>query len=426
MTSASIFLLPCFVSLIWSLIAIFHRDKTTSHKLLAVLLLVTAVYFYGDAYFVTFDLTTSDYTVLVYMDMILQFITLALAPLLIIYMTSLQGKSMNLALTYILFAPAVIVGCVSSLIYANMGVENASLFFQALDEAGGSFPPAWDEPIYHMQVVVCNKVFNTILLIEVVATIFFLMVTMFRNNFKLGDLSSFLNRKHRVSAVNSMASLSLIFLVICAIRIIAGRHYLIDHHGFSFLLSFLLGALIFAMSWVGMWFDGRKFTSWDLTHPTNVEEGQNEEIAIPVEPEEEPIPVPSVASTLPSDVKTTSSEPQMVLGKKEANNLTEQFVQYMMGKEPYLNPELSINDVAIALHTNRTYVSTVVNQNFGISFRDYINVLRINRAMDLLKKYPDDKLEDIAGRCGFASAAQFVRKFREITGETPRVWQDQQ
>lgn len=426
MLATSIFLLPCFVCLVWCLIVFFHRDNVFQHKVLGVLLLVAAVYFYADAYYVTFDLTVTDYKVMVYMDIIAQFITLALPPMLVVYIKVLRNKPINTPITYLSFVPAVLIGCMSSLIYANISVDKAALFIQAFDEAGHTIPAAFDQNIYHVHQWVCNYAYNSLLLVEVILTIVFLLVTVIRNNISFKYLKAFFKGERRVNTLNLVCVLMMLLLIIAAVRIGSGREFLINNIVFSALLSLMMAAIIFTAAYMGTWFSDRSFDSWELKHPSEIPSDTEYATVVDAAMSEDPDYVPDLSEDDADieDIKSQAAAP--VMANSDAKSLTEQFVQYMIGKEPYLNPALSINDVAIALHTNRTYVSTVVNQNFGVSFRDYINVLRVNRAMDLLKKYPEDKLEDIASRSGFASAAQFVRKFREITGETPRAWQIQQ
>lgn len=69
----------------------------------------------------------------------------------------------------------------------------------------------------------------------------------------------------------------------------------------------------------------------------------------------------------------------------------------------------------------RKFISYV--NNLHTSFRAYINDLRINEEKRLLLEKPDDLLGAIAIECGFANDSQFVRKFKEDTGMTPREWQ---
>lgn len=94
-----------------------------------------------------------------------------------------------------------------------------------------------------------------------------------------------------------------------------------------------------------------------------------------------------------------------------------------MAKErPYLDSELTVQDVCEELHTNRTYISELMSENFKMSFRDYIGLLRISEAKRLLREGPSRTIEDIAADAGFSSSSQFVKKFKEITGTTPRAW----
>ena len=59
---------------------------------------------------------------------------------------------------------------------------------------------------------------------------------------------------------------------------------------------------------------------------------------------------------------------------------------------------------------------------YGVSFREYLNTLRIEHAKKLLMSEPNSSMVSISGRCGFYGANQFIRKFREMEGVTPTVW----
>lgn len=61
------------------------------------------------------------------------------------------------------------------------------------------------------------------------------------------------------------------------------------------------------------------------------------------------------------------------------------FERYMREKKPYLNPQLRINDLAADMHTNRTYLSTFINQEYGMNFNRFINIYRLNELDELLK-----------------------------------------
>lgn len=86
----------------------------------------------------------------------------------------------------------------------------------------------------------------------------------------------------------------------------------------------------------------------------------------------------------------------------------------------YLNPNLTVSDLAQALNTNRTYVSTYLSQKRGQTFYDYINELRITeKSIPLMEEHPEYKLEYVAAQSGFSSMATFRRAFARKTGEVP-------
>jgi AraC-like DNA-binding protein len=90
----------------------------------------------------------------------------------------------------------------------------------------------------------------------------------------------------------------------------------------------------------------------------------------------------------------------------------------------YLDPNLTITSVAKQLDTNRTYLSEVVNEKYGMPFRELVNQLRIDYAKKLLLDEPKMTVVAVARSSGFLGSNQFVRKFRELEGNTPAVWRN--
>lgn len=79
---------------------------------------------------------------------------------------------------------------------------------------------------------------------------------------------------------------------------------------------------------------------------------------------------------------------------------------------------LTMEKVSSLFYMNRSYCSTLFNEKVGISFSDYVNKDRIERAKELLKntEYPIFK---IAKRIGYDNTKYFFRIFKKITGYTP-------
>ncbi|MEM1193863.1 MAG: helix-turn-helix transcriptional regulator [Pseudomonadota bacterium] len=93
-------------------------------------------------------------------------------------------------------------------------------------------------------------------------------------------------------------------------------------------------------------------------------------------------------------------------------------------EEWFLEPRLSINDIARRQSTNETYISRMFNQGVGQSFNQTINDMRIRHAQTLIRQTPDQPLLEIAFAAGFNSKATFNRVFRARTGQTPSTWRD--
>lgn len=88
-------------------------------------------------------------------------------------------------------------------------------------------------------------------------------------------------------------------------------------------------------------------------------------------------------------------------------------------KHLYLNPALTLTDVAQELCTNRTYLSAYLNNDLETTFFDFVNNYRLEHASVLLKEYPQMTLEQVAEKSGFNSLSTFRRSFMKKFGCTP-------
>lgn len=80
------------------------------------------------------------------------------------------------------------------------------------------------------------------------------------------------------------------------------------------------------------------------------------------------------------------------------------------------NPRLS--DVAKIAHYNTSYFSSVFHRETGMTYSEYLNMLKITYAKELLLS-TELKISDVYYKCGFSSHSNFLRLFREQTGLTP-------
>ncbi len=106
-----------------------------------------------------------------------------------------------------------------------------------------------------------------------------------------------------------------------------------------------------------------------------------------------------------------------------ANGYSEQMVRRledcMERERPWLDPALTLNELALRIDTNRTYLSGYLNNVLGTTFYDYLNAARVGEACRLLLRTPVVNLEEVAEQCGFNSLSTFRRSFEKMKGCTP-------
>ena len=89
----------------------------------------------------------------------------------------------------------------------------------------------------------------------------------------------------------------------------------------------------------------------------------------------------------------------------------------------YLNSKVSLNEVSLAVGSNRTYLSDYFNNTLNTSFYDYINTFRIAEACRIIDAMPNDgrkPMSVVAEMSGFNSLSTFNRYFTKIKGISPR------
>jgi AraC-like DNA-binding protein len=103
-------------------------------------------------------------------------------------------------------------------------------------------------------------------------------------------------------------------------------------------------------------------------------------------------------------------------------SLATRFQHLMQVKRLFLQPGLTLSDVADELGTNKTYVSKMVNNTYNLGFPELLNIMRVDYACEYIRRHPEASQEEIARACGFFSASSFNGTFKRITGFTPKVW----
>ena len=104
--------------------------------------------------------------------------------------------------------------------------------------------------------------------------------------------------------------------------------------------------------------------------------------------------------------------------------IAERLQGYMREARPYLDPSLSLDDLAAALDLPSRHVSLALNGVLGQHFFDFVNQYRVKEAQRLLRS-PERMHDTILGvlyDAGFNSKSAFNRVFKLHTGQTPSAY----
>ena len=97
----------------------------------------------------------------------------------------------------------------------------------------------------------------------------------------------------------------------------------------------------------------------------------------------------------------------------------QRLTEYMGNQKPYLDPELSLQKLAVGTNLSEKERSGLINQYIGKHFFDYINEFRINDAKQLLREQPQLTVLEILYQVGFNSKSSFYTAFKKETQQTP-------
>ncbi len=108
------------------------------------------------------------------------------------------------------------------------------------------------------------------------------------------------------------------------------------------------------------------------------------------------------------------------LDAREALRLKERLLAWMKQEEPFLNPDLTLNQLAQELACQAKDLSQVINEQCGKNFNDFINGYRVDMAKRLLIEDRDLVILELAYDVGFNSKSSFNASFKKLTGLSPR------
>jgi len=84
----------------------------------------------------------------------------------------------------------------------------------------------------------------------------------------------------------------------------------------------------------------------------------------------------------------------------------------------YMEP-LSLDGICRRFNISQTYLSRLFRKHKEMTFNDYLTVLRVERAKEIIAKNRDIKLKDVAQMVGYPDSSYFSKVFRQHVGCSP-------
>lgn len=114
------------------------------------------------------------------------------------------------------------------------------------------------------------------------------------------------------------------------------------------------------------------------------------------------------------------------INSEQKKRIADDILRLMEETEDYCNPDFSIEKMAEAIGTNARYVSDVVNDIFGKTFRSMLSEYRVRKAIERMEDrehYGNLTIKAISESVGYRSPSTFISAFTKFTGLKPSVYQ---
>lgn len=113
--------------------------------------------------------------------------------------------------------------------------------------------------------------------------------------------------------------------------------------------------------------------------------------------------------------------PGSVISDEDRKRMLENLNLHMRTRKPYLEPELSLEQLSSQIFLKPKILSQLINESLGQNFFDFVNRYRIEEAKRLLTNPTDKKITvlEVLYEVGFNSKSSFNTLFKKYTGLTP-------
>ena len=405
-----------------------------------ILLLVTSIAVFANS--ILSDYSTSaelkNYAILMK-----QVTTTSIVPLAIMFIRRIRkiGRRQHPMELLWIIAP-VILGTASMLLYMLSGEESISELMREVHNSGYNGAHKFEHTLPFVFYVFTHIIFSIVIFVEIIWFALYSIVLFHKEHFKIGNFVRFYIKGERIKTVELQYFYILTLAIIFSMHFFSALDITADFLVWNIVISFLICFSMFAVAYIALFGSKKTLTRKEMRNGWrynfnvhNKQEIVEEMMADLLEDAEEEALLHiqakigenlHVEEIRGEDVITEPARAEhlfsTVAKSWEEDELFKRFQHLMVEEKIFLQPKLTLNDVADMLESNTTYISKMVNNAYNLGFPELVNTLRIDYAEQYILNHKGAKQDEIATRCGFLSASSFNTIFKRITGVTPKIW----
>ena len=431
-----LYLAPGLIFLFWAAVHSLLASRTPTYRILMWTMLT--IFFTATCDLILGQLLRSEAIGI----LVVQLMTPAIIPLSCVYFSHLAGSYRHRpyqALWVIL--PAVLFTA-SLIITSIYGISNTNDFLERLHAgyAGDALFTNGAERMYYIWSIVA---FRVVMATEALILLTHSVMMGIRFKFKFSHWIDFLFKNRRMRVLEIQITLSLIILLALCLKVILHLP-LLSHEPYWLTPLVILVAIVNFFWGFFALFSAKEYisipeirTAFRFNYAKESVQTVSEEVILDMVGNLHGDSLTHVLSRL--EIQAGAEYPGRHIGRpkaptlsatvlgpnplsKDEESLLTRFQHLMMEEQLFLQPGLTLSDVSERLHSNKTYVSKMVNRSYNLGFPEVLNILRVDYAEQYIRKHKDATQDEIARACGFLSASSFNCTFKRITGYTPKVW----
>ena len=438
--------LPVITCMFWMLINTLMASRTDYFKPVLLVLLGSGMYLFTDS---CYDDMRSSYSLLASSGLAAQFFAPCMIPLVIRYLRRMVFKNYTpdyMDSLWLLVPTVTLTG--GALLYALCGQGEIIAFTERLYNEGSSVAASYKGSLIYYYYLWTNILFRVVIGVQILILLLNIVHIVKHLQPRFSDFILFLKGQGSIRVAALQVYNTITILVILFPKMLIMRDTLQHMPWLPALLGLVITYEVSKFAFFALFSSKEKINVEEIKYAFRynyrsdrkaeavetmmgqlVDEAEDEALQrIRMKLGTTEIPetwdeLENKEETNPEDVhKTVENIFNAMSSSWDENSLLSRFQKLMVEEQMFLQPKLSIGEIAERLHTNKTYISKLVNNTYNLGFPELVNTLRVDYAEQYILNHRDAKQDKIAEECGFLSASSFNIMFKKITGMTPKVW----